>query len=244
MLTFNKQTLYNKNVTCFSLLKGGISMILEIPDGYKFSNWKDSNNYAYEKNGILYIKGDLPFEQLMYNLTYSLKNKKRCFYCNGKLNSQNRTLDHRIPRHLGGITLPINLEVCCKKCNEEKGALTVSQYEAVRELSSKTEKTKLISEYNNLNEIELEKKGTCLPACWTSVNFRSKIYADFDLDTFYKGKKYYKIKSFYKKYHYLPKPLIISSNNILLDGYLVLMFAKNKKIKKIPTIVLENVIVE
>lgn len=219
-------------------------MILEIPDGYKFSNRKDPSSYAYEENGILYIKGNLSFEPLMYSLTYDLKNTKRCFYCNKKLNSQNRTLDHRVPRHLGGITLPINLEVCCKKCNEEKDTLTVSQYEAVRELTSKTEKKELISEYKNLNEIELEKKGTCIPACWTSIDFRSRIYADFDLDTSYKGKKYSRIKSFYKKYHHLPRPIIISSNNILLDGYLILMFAKNKGIKKVPIIVLENVIVE
>ena len=89
-----------------------------------------------------------------------------------------------------------------------------------------------------------EKKGTCIPACWTSIDFRSRIYADFDLDTSYKGKKYSRIKSFYKKYHHLPRPIIISSNNILLDGYLILMFAKNKGIKKVPIIVLENVIVE
>ena len=62
-------------------------MILEIPDGYKFSNRKDPNSYAYEKDGILYIKGNLSFEPLMYSLTYSLKNTKRCFYCNQKLNS-------------------------------------------------------------------------------------------------------------------------------------------------------------
>lgn len=219
-------------------------MILEIPDGYTFSNKKDKNSYAYEKNGILYIKGNLPFEQLMYNLTYSSKNKKRCYYCNQKLNSQNRTLDHRIPIHLGGITLPINLEVSCKKCNEEKGALTVSQYENLREVTSETQKKKLVIEYTNLNELELEKSGSCIPNCWISMNYRSRIYADIDLDVSYKGKKYYKIKSFYKKYHYLPRPLVVSSNNVLLDGYLVLMFAKNKKIKKIPTIVLENVIVE
>ena len=219
-------------------------MILEIPDGYTFSNKKDPHSYAYEKEGVLYIKGKLPYEQLMYNLSFSLKNKKRCYYCGKKLNSKNRTLYHRIPRVLGGITLPINLEVACKKCNEDKDNLKTSQYEALIELSSEAQKSKLISEYKNLNEIELEKRGTCIPACWISINHRSRIYADIDLDTSYKGKRYSKIKTFYKKYHHLPRPIVVSSNNVLLDGYLVLMFAKNKKIKKIPTIVLENVIVE
>lgn len=219
-------------------------MILEIPNKYRFYERKNPNSYAYEKNGTLYIKGNLSFEQLMYSLTYSLKNKRRCFYCNKKLNSKNRTLDHKFPRCLGGITLPINLEVCCKKCNEEKDSLTVSQFEEIREISSELQKKKLTLEYKHMNQIELEKRGLCIPSCWISIKNRSRIYADIDLDTSYKGKRYSKIKSFYKKYHYLPRPIIVSSNNILLDGYLILMFAKNKGIKKVPIIVLENVIVE
>lgn len=219
-------------------------MILEIPEGYVYDPLKTNSNYAYEENGKLYIKGGVSFEQLMYNLTYKLKNKKRCFYCNQKLNSKNRTLDHRIPIHFGGITLPINLEVSCKRCNQEKGSLTTKQYEEYREISSVHQKKELYSEFIFQNERKLEEIGTCLPICWTTLENRARIFAEFDLDKSYKGKKYKKIKSFYKKYHYLPRPIVLSSNNVLLDGYLILMFAKNKQIKKIPVIVLDNVIVK
>jgi len=34
---------------------------------------------------------------------------------------QNLTRDHIVPRTLGGVSAQYNLQVLCKKCNEEKG---------------------------------------------------------------------------------------------------------------------------
>ena len=44
-----------------------------------------------------------------------------CVYCNTKLNKQNRTLDHVVPRAQGGGALGYdNLVPCCQKCNWTK----------------------------------------------------------------------------------------------------------------------------
>jgi len=57
----------------------------------------------------------------------------------------------------------------------------------------------------------------------------------------YISKKYSKIETFYNAYQHLPYPIVVDRNNYLIDGFLVLMFAKNNNITRVPTIVLENV---
>ena len=45
----------------------------------------------------------------------------------------------------------------------------------------------------------------------------------------------------YTKYKKLPRPIIVDKNNQLLDGYSIVLFARDFKIKQIPVIKLENV---
>ncbi len=45
----------------------------------------------------------------------------KCIYCNTKLNEENATADHIIPISDGGNNCQINLVVCCKDCNNERG---------------------------------------------------------------------------------------------------------------------------
>lgn len=220
-------------------------MILDIPNGYTYTDKNDNKNFAYEKNGILYINGDVSFEKLIYHLISFSKRRKRCFYCNRKLHSKIRSIDHMIPKYWGGVTVPDNLVFSCKKCNGTKSIMTAEQYETFMNLPDDVEKKK---EYKNecfiRNENIVYERGFCIPEDWVLYNIRTKIYVDINFDESYKSKRYQMIKSHYKKYHKLPRPIIISGNNILLDNYHVLMFAKNKQIKKVPILQLENVIVE
>ncbi|MFQ3549127.1 MAG: HNH endonuclease [Armatimonadota bacterium] len=48
-----------------------------------------------------------------------------CQYCGVK--GQDLTIDHIIPKRLGGPTTWENLVCCCKKCNSKKGAKTLEQ---------------------------------------------------------------------------------------------------------------------
>ena len=52
-----------------------------------------------------------------------IKNKRHacCFYCGIKLNDNNATADHIVPVSNGGNNTQVNLVVCCKDCNLERG---------------------------------------------------------------------------------------------------------------------------
>jgi len=45
----------------------------------------------------------------------------RCCYCKKRLDFRGATLDHVVPRCLGGSNRPHNLCVACLACNQKKG---------------------------------------------------------------------------------------------------------------------------
>lgn len=51
-----------------------------------------------------------------------------CIYCDTKLDYENATADHIIPISKGGNNTQINLVVCCKLCNNERGNLDFKKY--------------------------------------------------------------------------------------------------------------------
>lgn len=57
------------------------------------------------------------------------KNKNaKCLYCDTKLTIDNATADHIIPISEGGNNCQVNLVVCCKDCNNERGNLDFKYY--------------------------------------------------------------------------------------------------------------------
>jgi 5-methylcytosine-specific restriction endonuclease McrA len=44
-----------------------------------------------------------------------------CIYCEGELDHSNATADHIVPISNGGNNCQVNLIVCCKDCNAERG---------------------------------------------------------------------------------------------------------------------------
>jgi 5-methylcytosine-specific restriction endonuclease McrA len=48
----------------------------------------------------------------------------RCAYCRTKIPFKEATLDHVVPRHLGGKTRWENIVLCCFLCNQQKGGRT------------------------------------------------------------------------------------------------------------------------
>lgn len=53
-----------------------------------------------------------------------------CVYCDTKLTTENATADHIIPISEGGNNAQVNLVVCCKDCNNERGNLDFKYYMA------------------------------------------------------------------------------------------------------------------
>ncbi len=50
-----------------------------------------------------------------------------CFYCGDRVTSDNATLDHYNPQHLGGSHSKENLKTCCLTCNSVKSGKTYNE---------------------------------------------------------------------------------------------------------------------
>jgi hypothetical protein len=62
------------------------------------------------------------------------KNAK-CIYCDEILTTENATADHIIPISEGGNNAQVNLVVCCKDCNNERGNLDFKYYLSKKNLN-------------------------------------------------------------------------------------------------------------
>lgn len=51
-----------------------------------------------------------------------------CIYCDVELDKENATADHIIPISDGGNNCQVNLVVCCKDCNNERGNMDFKSY--------------------------------------------------------------------------------------------------------------------
>lgn len=208
-------------------------MIIELPEKFSYGN------QARIEDGILKIPSGVSWREFIYKLTIAAKGKK-CWYCGKPLKKEEITLDHLYPQDLGGPTVPNNLAPTCSDCNNRKGNLTEKQYRQI--LQAPEEKRKIIkSRMVKSNEYYKEKHGYYLPKEWITSQTIENVLVTMIMSESYYGRKYGKIETFYMQYEHLPYPIVVDRNNYLLDGFLVLIYAKNNSISKIPTIVLENV---
>lgn len=208
-------------------------MLLQLPKRFKMGS------IAEVKEDKLYIYRLVRFEDLMYELTYAFK-KRKCVYCGNLLSKKNSTLDHRYPRFTGGISITNNLFPCCPDCNSKKGCLTHEEYLKLKTLKGNERRTYL-KKLAKFREKIFKKIGFKLPKKWITYMEIDKIkYNRPNIEL--RGKKYYQILEFYNQYNKLPYPCIIDNDNNLLNGYNLILFAREFDIKTIPTIKLENVI--
>lgn len=208
-------------------------MIIELPKKFIYEN------RARIEAGILKIPSGVNWREFSYKLTVAIKGKK-CWYCGKPLKKDEITMDHLYPKDLGGPNITNNLVPSCSHCNSQKGNLTERQYKQI--LKAKNSESKRIrNRIIKANEYYKEKYGYCLPKEWITTKKIDNVLVTMIMNENYRGTQYNKIGIFYKEYKHLPYPIVVDRNNYLLDGFLVLIFAKNNNISKIPTIVLENV---
>lgn len=206
-------------------------MILELPK-------KFHSRSVICKDYMLEIYKQICCEDLMYSLAKALRGT-RCIYCGKKLGRSDYTLDHRYPRSTGGISITNNLFQCCDFCNSVKGNLTHEEYLSTMNISNEEKKIFREKILEN-NERIIETIGFKLPDEWVEYENTDKVkYIDFI--NYKKGKKYNCISEFYKLHHKIPRPIIVDKNFHLLEGYNIVLFAKENGISKLPMSVLENV---
>lgn len=216
-------------------------MIIELPEKFSYANKKDFRKCAKVKNGILCIKSSVDFEELMYSLTYALKGKRKCYYCNEKVAKEKITLDHMYPKAYGGMSITNNLQPACSRCNNEKSNMNYNEYRVYRSLpeAQKADFLKCIA--NKKEEIKRE-IGYDLPKEWITMAKVSALKVDSAERI--RGKVYDRVKSQYEQYGTFRKPIITDRNLYVLNGYNTYCYAVENGIKLVPIIVLENVRVD
>ena len=172
----------------------------------------------------------------MYEITFR-KYGRRCFYCGKVFPKDKITIDHIFPQDFGGPTITDNLVPACKQCNTEKSNMTKNQFMSYIEARKHGKGKEFRKEFNK--KIKYGKYK--IPGNWITKRKITEITVVFDLKEKYQKDKMRTIKYFYNTYGILKKPIVIDKNGFLLDGFMILMFAKTKGIEEIPVIVLDNV---
>jgi len=67
---------------------------------------------------------------------YSMEATIVCPYCLKPMSPKEMTRDHVIPKSRGGKTEESNIIIVCKRCNQEKGALTLEEYKEWKRLNT------------------------------------------------------------------------------------------------------------
>ena len=216
-------------------------MKIRLPETFIYTN-RAKNASAYVKNGVLYIKGYIDFEELMYTITYMVKGYDTCYYCGCELTDKNRTLDHMYPRRWGGVSIPDNLVPSCKKCNGDKMDMSYDQFMRYRKIKTRKGKDEFYKKCLQENTKVRKRAKFVLNSNWLSV------YDIKDLLRYMKFNKLEKTKSnnlaaYYRNWGQYTHPMIVSSNGWVFKGKHILHHAKKIKRKSVMAIVLENVVV-
>ena len=113
-----------------------------------------SLNKNYKSCEIFRKKYKLMEEFVVIGLKYNGKNVKRrtsgfakefldeneganCIYCDIELDKENATADHIIPISDGGNNCQVNLVVCCKGCNNQRGNLDFKEFIRLKKIPYK-----------------------------------------------------------------------------------------------------------
>lgn len=218
-------------------------MIIEIPE--KFYKKITRDKYVKVENGILEIHGFWNFKRLMVDIAYEIKGKEKCYYCKKRIYDSQVTIDHLFPEAYGGISVPNNLVPTCKRCNNEKADMNEQEYNewrSIRDSLRRKEYYVKITQSKVARKFSSDIKRTFdVPEEWITYTSLSNIYS-LEKKKIKTGKTYKKIYNFIKKYGKVPRILVVSKNNVLLDGKIVYDVCEDLELESIPVIILENVV--
>lgn len=135
----------------FSLLLTDLAEVISCDDGsyanYNFQSWKQLSESkltfeAHKHDWITTVNFDLAVPRVIRLLCYDripnrgvkfnrrnlfARDENHCQYCGKKFHTSDLSLDHVIPRRLGGQASWENIVCACMTCNVKKGGRTPSQ---------------------------------------------------------------------------------------------------------------------
>lgn len=182
----------------------------------------------------LYKIGD--FDDVMYMLTYEIFGKDECYYCHRKLRQHETqcnnnlyfsriSIEHLIPQFFGGPTITNNMRPACTACNSRKSNMFEDEYYMYLRLlriAKTTGDATLLERFKEelLVKQEKRKKGeiASLPAEWTEDRDINSIWVQYRIGQ-KKGDSYKKTLAEAIQYGFLIKPMLITANNVLVDGF-------------------------
>lgn len=223
-------------------------MIIMLPK--KFTRYDKAHKKieAFVENGILYLNSNVPFKELMKQLTYVIYGRKICNCCGESFPEYKLSIDHIIPQDLGGPTITNNLLPLCRECNNEKANLLPEQFERYKELKEHKEKILFVKQCQRENESFKYDKQFTLLSEFTVVMFPVKKIRGYEEGIVHSKSQYSKKKKkqrnrqiHYEKYGRFQKAIVIDRKYRLLGGYEALMYAKEIGLKEVPVIILDNV---
>ena len=216
-------------------------MKIQLPETFIYTS-RSKKASAYVKDGILYVKGYISIEDLMYTITYVVKGYDKCYYCGCELTDKNRTLDHIYPRRWGGVSIPENLVPSCKNCNTDKMDMSYDQFMQYRKIKTKKGKDEFYNKCLQANLKVRKRAKFVLNSNWLSVyDIRELLkYMKFDRLEETKSKN---LAAYYRNWGQYTHPIIVSSNGWVFKGRHILHHAKQIKRKSVIAIVLDNVVV-
>ncbi len=136
-----------------------------------------------------------------------------CYYCGKSIKGKEVTIDHKIPLSKGGMDQPGNRVFCCYKCNQIKANYDYEYFVKNRELLHQTFKNKF--------------KDTI------TVNISDIKLPSYILNSTPSGHTVEKVRNYYIQNGEFDKPVTISKDMYLMDGYVRYLIAKEFDLNEI-----------
>ena len=203
---------------------------------------------------VIYSRGDIQVEdvkagnqgvwisgKLRFSVLYQSDDENhRLESVNGDVPFQEKVMMDDVEDY-DDVTVDMNLEdLSVGIINSRKLSIRAVVNVTARNLKEEESRRKFLREYWSIKSFQ-ERWLHILPEEWVSQTPISELLVLMDLtDT--NTRKYKKTKEYYSRCKQFPKPIIVDSQRFVLDGFTQVLYAKNNKIKEIPTIVLENVV--
>lgn len=112
-----------------AIFKGSVTVVDVYPDLFV-----RASNISVPLPSVIALNDYVPQKQTRPSFTRRnvfLRDEYKCQYCNKRFHTADLSLDHVVPRSMGGLLSWDNAVTCCKQCNGRKGSTPLSDLEYI-----------------------------------------------------------------------------------------------------------------